>query len=112
MASNTPANIVDIAQERALSQANLVAFTFSDSDDSETQLSYFELDRRARAIAAELSSRGLMGKRALLLYMPGFDYLSAFFGCLYAGVTAVPAYPPDPHRLARTLPRLMNIIRD
>lgn len=112
MKSNRLANIVDIAQERAITEAKRVAFTFSESDDSETHLTYAGLDVRARAIAAQLISQGLAGKRCLLLYQPGFDYLTAFYGCLYAGVVAVPAYPPDPHRLGRTLPRLLNIIRD
>jgi acyl-CoA synthetase (AMP-forming)/AMP-acid ligase II len=34
------------------------------------------------------------------------------FGCLYAGVLAVPAPPLDPLRLERGLPRLQNIARD
>src|SRR6185369_9102992 len=45
-------------------------------------------------------------------YPPGFDYICAFFRCLYAGVIAVPAYPPDPARLDRTLPRLAAIVAD
>lgn len=75
-------------------------------------LTLSELDTRARAIAARLASRVKPGERALLLYPPGFDYISAFIGCLYAGVIAVPAYPPDPARLSRTLPRLQSIVRD
>ena len=57
-----------------------------------------ELDRRARALAARLQARGLAGRRALLLYPPGLEFIAAFFGCLYAGVVAVPAYPPRPNR--------------
>ena len=34
------------------------------------------------------------GERALLLYPPGLEFIAAFFGCLYAGVVAVPAYLP------------------
>jgi acyl-CoA synthetase (AMP-forming)/AMP-acid ligase II len=30
----------------------------------------------------------------VLLFPSGPDYVAAFFGCLYAGVIAVPAYPP------------------
>src|SRR3712207_4385484 len=48
----------------------------------------------SRAIASQLQALGAAGDRALLLYPPGLDYLAAFFGCLYAGVVAVPAYPP------------------
>jgi acyl-CoA synthetase (AMP-forming)/AMP-acid ligase II len=48
----------------------------------------------------------MSGERALLLYPPGLDYLAAFFGCLYAGVVAVPAYPP---RNQRNTPRIKAI---
>ena len=60
-------------------------------------------DRRRRSQAA-----GAAGERALLLYPPGLDFIAAFFGCLYAGVVAVPAYPP---RLERgRMPRLRAIV--
>jgi acyl transferase domain-containing protein/acyl-CoA synthetase (AMP-forming)/AMP-acid ligase II/acyl carrier protein len=45
----------------------------------------------------------------LLLYPPGLDYIAAFFGCVYSGAIAVPAYPP--HR-NRSLDRLLWIVRD
>jgi amino acid adenylation domain-containing protein len=51
----------------------------------------------------------MSGERALLLYPPGLDYLAAFFGCLYAGVVAVPAYPP---RNQRNTPRIKAIASD
>src|SRR5262249_3356390 len=50
------------------------------------------LAARARAIAARLQRRQAAGERALLLSPPGLDYLAAFFGCLYAGVVAVPVH--------------------
>jgi acyl-CoA synthetase (AMP-forming)/AMP-acid ligase II len=71
-----------------------------------------ELDRQARAVAARLQSARAAGARVLLLYPPGKDYIAAFYGCLYADVIAVPAYPPDPTRLDRTLPRLRAIVAD
>jgi len=37
------------------------------------------------------------------------DFIAAFFGCLYAGVVAVPAYPP---RRNRSLSRIQNIVND
>ena len=42
---------------------------------------------------------GATGERALLLYPPGLSFIAAFFGCLYAGVVAVPTYPPRRNRL-------------
>ena len=52
---------------------------------------------------------GLEGERALLLYPAGLDFIVAFFGCLYAGVVAVPAYPP---RRNRSLSRIQAIVED
>ena len=51
----------------------------------------------------------LVGQRALLLYPAGLDFIAAFFGCLYAGVVAVPAYPP---RRNRSLSRIEAIADD
>ncbi|MFB1481089.1 non-ribosomal peptide synthase/polyketide synthase, partial [Corallococcus sp. RDP092CA] len=87
-------------------------YTFLGDDGEEAVWSAFELDVRARRIAAALRERGTVGERVLLLYPPGLDYIAGFFGCLYAGAVAVPAYPPDPMRLERTLPRLRAIIQD
>ena len=103
-------SFVDLLQQRAGLHPDRLAFSFLQDGDSETvRLSYADLDRRARAIAAALQARGLSGQRALLLYNPGLDFVAGFFGCLYADVTAVPAYPP---RSAQLLTRLAAIIRD
>ncbi len=76
------------------------AFSFWNGDDPEPaiRLSYAQLDRRARSVAAELQRRGLAGERALLLYPPGLEFIVALFGCLYAGVVAVPTSPPRRNR--------------
>ncbi len=57
-------------------------------------LSLVELDRQARSVAAVLQQRNLAGQRALLCYPPGNAFLAGFFGSLYAGMVAVPVYPP------------------
>ncbi len=62
-----------------------------------------------RAIAAHLQALGMEGERALLLYPPGLDFIAGFFGCLYAGCTAVPAYPP---RRNRNMLRIASIAED
>ncbi|HEY9872003.1 MAG TPA: fatty acyl-AMP ligase, partial [Candidatus Obscuribacterales bacterium] len=102
--------LVDLLRYRSLYQAETTAFTFlQDGETEETSWTYQELDRRSRAIASQLQSLGLSGERALLLYQPGLDYLAAFFGCLYAGMVAVPAYPP---RNKRNTPRIQAIVKD
>jgi len=111
--SFAPATIVDLLRWRACHQGERQAYTFlTDGERKEEHLTYQELDRQARAIGTLLQQAGLAGERALLLYPPGLGYIAAFFGCLYAGVTAVPAYPPQPTRLNRTLPRLEAIASD
>jgi amino acid adenylation domain-containing protein len=86
------------------------AYTFlADGEEETDHLDYRELDERARAIAVALGRTCAVGDRALLLYPPGLDFVAAFFGCLYAGVIAVPAYPP---RSPRMLPRLAAILED
>ncbi|MGE6759645.1 amino acid adenylation domain-containing protein, partial [Corallococcus interemptor] len=94
------------------SSAHAPLYTFLGDDGEESVWSASELDVRARRIASALRERGAAGERVLLLYPPGLDYIAGFFGCLYAGAVAVPAYPPDPMRLERTLPRLRAIIQD
>lgn len=103
------ASLVDLLCWRATEQPEQQAAAFLDDEhDTVGRLTYAELDRKARSIGAHLQARGLAGERALMLYSPGLEFVTAFFGCLYAGVTAVPAYPPRP----RTLNRLVNIIED
>jgi len=91
--------VVDRLRYRAIHQADKRAFTYLvDGEDDALDLSYGQLDRQARAIAAKLESLGMVGERALLLYPPGLEFIAAFFGCLYAGVVAVTAYPPRRNR--------------
>jgi amino acid adenylation domain-containing protein len=105
--------LVEVTRWRAVHQPNELAFTFLvDGEQQEERLTFAELDRRTRAIAAALQARGLEGQRVLLLFHPGLDYNTAVFGCLYAGAVAVPVYPPDPFRAHRTLPRLRAILDD
>src|ERR671916_2613277 len=105
--------LVELLRWRALHQPERPAYTFlTDEEQKEVHLTYGKLDRRARAIATFLQSRGMMGARALLLHPPGLDYIAALFGCLYAKVVAVPAYPPRSARIDRTLPRLQAIAKD
>ena len=106
-------SLLEIMRGRAESAPDQVAFTYLEGGETnELTMTYRELDERARAIAAHLQSAGLEGERALLLYPPGLDFVTAFYGCLSAGTIAVPAYPPDPTRLDRTLPRVKAIIED
>lgn len=77
------------------------------------QLTFPELDRRACAIAGWLRGEMQVAKGApvLLAFPQGLEFIAALYGCIYAGAVPVPVPPPEPQRLARTLPRLTQVIR-
>ncbi len=91
-------------------QADRVVYQFlEDGVTISNAITYRQLDERARACAVKLISMGMKGQRALLMYPTGVDFIVAFFGCQYAGVTAVPAYPP---RRNRNMGRINTIAVD
>jgi acyl-CoA synthetase (AMP-forming)/AMP-acid ligase II len=101
---------VELLKSKAETQPERQLYTFLKSGETEAEkLTYQELHLRAQTIAADLQSLNTFGERALLLYQPGLDFVAAFFGCLYAGVVAVPAYPP---RKNQNLSRLQAIAQD
>src|SRR5688500_554790 len=61
-----------------------------DIDGEVLTLSFAELATKARAIGAAISKRVAPGERAVLAYPAGLEFIAAFYGCLYAGVLAVP----------------------
>jgi acyl-CoA synthetase (AMP-forming)/AMP-acid ligase II len=103
-------NLVTLLRRRAVEQPQAIAYTFlADGEREESHLTYGDLDQRARVIAARLQHEMAAGERAILLYPTGLDFVAAFFGCLYAGVVAVPV--PEPF-LERHILRLRNIVGD
>jgi acyl-CoA synthetase (AMP-forming)/AMP-acid ligase II len=89
------------------------AFSFLvDGEEEGPPLTYGGLDREARAVAVALRDVCGPGDRALLVYAPGLAFVSAFFGCQYAGVVPVPAYPPRPDRLAPSWHALAALAAD
>ena len=102
--------LIDRIQEQAGIQPDKRAFTFlADGETEIDSLTYQQLNEKAKAIAFVLQNQNASGQRALLLYQPGLDFITAFLGCLYAGVVAVPVYPP---RANRSIERLLAIVAD
>ena len=102
--------LVDLLEYRAAQQPGHIVFRFINSDGREEEvLTFATLQRRARTIAAHLAEHVVPGDRVVLLVPPGLEYVAAFFGCLYAGAIAVPAYPPNPRRAD---PRVARIVAD
>src|SRR5215467_7145061 len=105
-----PATLIELLRWRACRNAQQRVYTFlRDGESEELHLTNEELDRQARAISASLQSVLNTGARVLLIYPPGLEFIAAFFGCLYAGAIAVPAYPPKRNR---SLLRLQAIVAD
>ena len=97
---------------RAQLTPDAIAYVFlRDGEQEGERLSYAALDRAARRVADVIRRQARFGDRALLLFPFGADYLAAFFGCLYAGVIAMPAYPPSPARPVRAFARLDALMR-
>ena len=102
--------LVDLLRSRAKENPEHVVYTqLPDGEGDGVDLSFVEMDRQARAMAVELQNRGMAGQRALMLYPSGIEFLIAFFACQYAGVVAVPAYPP---RKNQSIGRLQAIAKD
>jgi acyl-CoA synthetase (AMP-forming)/AMP-acid ligase II len=100
-------------RSRALDQPGQTAHTFLvDGEFEEVSVTYGELDRQARSIASRLQSLKFVGERALLIYPPGLEYISAFFGCLYSGVIAAPAPSASMVGHGRWLERIRSIVRN
>ncbi|WP_267118593.1 condensation domain-containing protein, partial [Xanthomonas sacchari] len=105
-------HLFDIARFQASSPENAgrIAFTYiRDGEKSSEEVSFSELDSRAKSLAAKIQQLTNPGDRVLLVYPPSLDYIVAFYACVYAGVIAVPALPPAS---VRTLPRLRSIAED
>ncbi len=107
----TETSYVELIERRAAENHRRPPFTFL-TDDGPQHLTYGELDTAARRLAAALLDVGGPGDRVVLVHPPGLGYVQAFIACLYAGMVPVPAYPPDPGRPERSLPRLEAIALD
>ncbi len=97
-------NLIHLLRRRAQVHGEKTIYTYlNDGESQETGLTYCELEQRALAIAAHLQSRFSPGERVLLLYPTGIEFPAAFFGCLCAGMVAVPVNLPYSNRFLASL---------
>lgn len=95
-------NMVELLRYRAKHQGAEKAFIFlKDGEEEDAYLSYKMLDEQAQAIASKIQEHATKGATVLLCYPNSLDFISAFFGCLYAQAIAVPALAPTSHRNAK-----------
>ncbi len=104
-------HIVDVLRRRVDLHPDHPVYTFLAKGETPVKtLSYADLDRRARAIAASLRERASGQERALMVYSSGLEFIEAFWACLYARIIAVPANPPRNNN--QGLSRLAAMKRD
>ena len=107
------ATLVDRLRENVEQRGDRAAYTFlPDGDNEGPTLTWAELDRDARAIAAAFEGRLARGDRALIIAIDPHDFIRGFAACLYSGVIAVPAYPPFPMNSEQRLATLCAIAAD
>jgi acyl-CoA synthetase (AMP-forming)/AMP-acid ligase II len=105
-----PASLGALLRLRALVAPDEPAYTFLENGEhASAALTWGSLDRASRAVAATLQERVAAGERVILLYPPGLDFIAALFGCLLAGLIAVPVAPPR-SRGGRARERLASIV--
>ena len=95
-----PADLLAVFEAWVAQKPTALVHTFLEGDGSESD-SYTmgQLNQATNGVAALIAAKVKPGERALLCYPPGLDFLVAFYGCLKAGVVAVPVFPPDPRKL-------------
>lgn len=109
----TAATLTDVLLATAERKPGAVAYGFlSDGDHTLSELTYGELAHQARRVGSLLADRLAPGSRAVLVYPPGLEFITAFFGCLLAGVIAVPVFPPVAPEVGAGVTRLRRITAD
>ena len=109
-----PVNLVTHLQGLALERPDDTALiTVSEVNGNwlEKRFDYRLLDQHVKAFAAVLQDRVMPGGRVLLLMENDEHYVIGFLACLYAGVIAVPVFPPESVR-EQQLARLLAIAAD
>jgi acyl-CoA synthetase (AMP-forming)/AMP-acid ligase II len=104
--------LVELLEHRARCLGNKPAFEFIQAhDENNDGITYAQLHRRALSVAGQLQAKFGPGDRVWLLFPPGLEFISAFFGCLYAGIIAVPLCPPRVRRLTPSLEPVFSASR-
>ncbi len=101
--------LVELMQLRAAGDPDLRFLTFLERGEVETEtLTARETEVRARAVAVRLAEILDVGDRALLFFGPGLDFTLGYWGCLFAGVVAVPVPSPGA-RAVDSGPRVLSV---
>lgn len=103
------ATLLDVLAHRANATPDKVGFLcLEDGERPGGTLTFGELYRRQQQIAGALQERDLTGRRVLMFYLPGLDFVSAFFGCMAAGAVPIAVPPPLPTERTERIHAIVN----
>ena len=109
--NDNQSNLLEILEFQAKNNAHKIALIESLKDNKKNnELSYSTLSQQVKSLAYTISQQSTFGDHVIILMPNSIDYVIAFFACIYAGVIAVPAYPP--HKKKRDWKRLNCIVDD
>jgi acyl-CoA synthetase (AMP-forming)/AMP-acid ligase II/acyl carrier protein len=104
-------NWLQVLESQVNNNPEKIAFSENVSiSTEENEISYRTLSERVKSLAFSISQQCDFGDRIIILMPNSIDYVVGFFACVYAGVIAVPAYPP--HKKKRDWSRLNSIVND
>jgi len=100
VASSDPAvTFPELLDAHAEARPEALVYTWLGEGESPLdELTFAELRRQARSVAAGLAGLARPGQRALIVLPQGLRFLVTFFACLYAGVIPVPVTVPSRKR--------------
>ncbi|MBQ4859986.1 non-ribosomal peptide synthetase, partial [Pseudoalteromonas sp. MMG007] len=101
-------NLSVFLANHAKTQGDELAFTYIEDDGVISTLTFDNLHYTAKVVGNALLNNFSMGDKVVLLIPQGMDYIKAFIGCLYAGVVAVPLYPPKNNQHANRVHSVIN----
>src|SRR5829696_6710580 len=88
-------SLAELLRHRAAVQPDERAYVaLSDRGGEEASITFAGLARRSAALAQRIAAHAAPGERVLLLCPNGIGFMVGFFGCVLAGVIAVPMMLP------------------
>jgi len=86
-----PKTIIEYLRQHVAVNPDELAFSFLPSDEkSYSNITFKEFWSEALSVANFLKSKTQAGDKVLLVYPPSLEYVVTFYGCLLAGIVAVP----------------------
>ncbi|NIF50920.1 AMP-binding protein [Burkholderia sp. Ax-1724] len=111
--THEPASIIETLAAWSEREPDRTALTIlRDGETIESESTFSDLNAGMRCIAAGLRSRVAAGARVILLLPTSFEFVCTFYGCLAAGMIAVPAFHPQQPRKIAQWKKLQAIVEN